>query len=297
MSWEITVNEKNFYRRLDKFLRNALSEIPLSAIYKFIRKGKVYVNGKRIKDNSFNLSLGDTVSIKYVDIDKFKIRKKNSIEPQRLELNILYEDGDILVLNKPAGLALHPGKNVHVVTLIEGLLYYAKDRDFEPHLVHRLDLNTSGTLVVAKSKETARILTEYFKGRKIRKIYLTLVHGKIKEECGIIDEPIDGLDAETQYRVLNGNDRYTLLEVEIKTGRKHQIRRHFSSIGHPVVGDNKYGLKKLNKEIKRLTGLKRQFLHCKSLIFVHPRNKRKMRFDSPLPEDLKKTLNILGLGR
>jgi 23S rRNA pseudouridine955/2504/2580 synthase len=167
--WKAKVTKDNFYSRLDRFLRRNLPEVPLSAIYKFIRKGKVYVNGKRVKNQSYKITVGDVVEVRYVDVDKYRKRKENNLEPQKIDLDILYEDDYILVINKSAGIAVHPGKNIHVVTLIEGLIYYGNERGFQPHLVHRLDLNTSGVFVVAKDKETARILTDMFKKRLVHK--------------------------------------------------------------------------------------------------------------------------------
>ena len=296
MSWEVKVNDKNYYKRLDKFLRNVLNDVPLSAIYKFIRKGKVYVNGKRIKDQKFSLEVGDIVSIRYIDLDKFKRRKENTIEPQKLDLDIVYEDDDIIVLNKPAGIAIHPGKNIHLVTLIEGLLYYGNEKGFEPHLVHRLDLNTSGVLIVAKNKNAARLLTKDFKERKVKKHYKALVRGKINS-AGKIDKELDGQRATTFYKPEKYykifDEGVTLLDVEIGTGRKHQIRRHFAIIGHHVVGDNKYGEKVYNKKLRNLTGLKRQFLHCYKMKINHPKSGREMTFTAKLSSDLKKVLDVI----
>ncbi|MCD6450048.1 MAG: RluA family pseudouridine synthase [Thermotogaceae bacterium] len=296
MSWEVIVNDRNYYKRLDKFLRNALNDIPLSAIYKFIRKGKVYVNGKRIKDQKFALEVGDKVSVRYVDVDKFRKRKENTLEPQKLDLDIIYEDKDILVLNKPAGIAIHPGKNIHLVTLVEGLLYYGNEKSFEPHLVHRLDLNTSGVLIVAKNKNAARILTKGFKERKVKKYYKALVRGKMNVS-GKIEKDLDGQKAVTYcrpekfYKILD--EGVTLVDVEIGTGRKHQIRRHFSIIGHHVAGDNKYGEKVYNKKIRNLTGLKRHFLHCYKIKINHPKSGKEMTFTAELSPDLKKVLDAI----
>ncbi len=292
MSWEVVVTEENYYRRLDKFLRKNLPEVPLSAVYKFIRKGKVYVNGKRVKNNSLELEVGDRVSIRFVDIDKFRRRKENELVPQEIPLDIVYEDPNMIVLNKTAGIALHPGKNIHVTTLIEGLLYYGNEKGFQPHLVHRLDLNTSGALIVAKNKEAARILTDAFKRRLIGKEYIALVRGKT-ETKGVVDTPLDDQPAVTEYELISFKDDLSLIRVRIKTGRKHQIRRHMSIIGHHVVGDNKYGDKAFNREIKRKTGLKRQFLHCLKLSIPEGIFGKKMVFTAPLPSDLTAVLKKL----
>ncbi len=295
--WKAEVNRRNYYSRLDKFLRRNLDEVPLSAIYKFIRRGKVYVNGRRVRDGSYKLEEGDAVEIRYVDLENFKRRKNNTLEPQKMEIDILYEDDHIMVLNKPAGIALHPGKNIHVATLIEGLMYYGNEKGFDPHLVHRLDLNTSGALIVAKDKFVARRLTEMFKKREIRKEYLALVRGYLDKGRGIVDIPLDGQDALTEYEVLSRWREVSYLRVRIKTGRKHQIRRHFSMIGHHVVGDNKYGEKAFNRKFKKEYGLKRQFLHCSSIELNHPVDGRKLKVSAPLLEDLEKVLEKLKVGR
>ena len=295
--WKLDVNEKNYYSRLDRFLRRNLEEVPLSALYKFIRRGKVYVNGKRVRDGSYELYEGDTVEIRYIDLEKFKRRKGNSLEPQKMELQVLYEDDHILILNKPAGIALHPGKNIHVATLIEGLMYYGKEKDFEPHLVHRLDLNTSGALIVAKRKSAARKLTERFKRRSVDKEYVSLVRGYLDGDKGVIDTPLDGQNALTEYEVLSRKKGVSYVKIYIKTGRKHQIRRHFSSIGHHVVGDDKYGEKSFNREFKRKYGLRRQFLHCSRVELVHPIDGKKISVSAPLSEDLEKVLERLEIRR
>ncbi len=286
------VEERNYYRRLDRFLRKKLSEVPLSAIYKFLRKGKVYVNGKRVRDPSFELDIGDIVEIKYVNLEKFRRAERQSLEPQPMKLDIIFENDEYLVLNKPPNIALHPGKGVHVVTLIEGLMYYGNERGFTPHLVHRLDKQTSGVLIVAKNVNAARILGELFKKRKVEKIYVCLVKGIIKKD-GVVEDPIEGQNALTEYKVLRRFKETTLLEVFPHTGRKHQIRRHMASMNHPIVADGLYGDKEFNKEFKRRYGLKRFFLHCRRISFFDPWKMEKVTFESPLPEDLSKTLSLL----
>ena len=294
--WKIEVKKENYYSRLDKFLRKSLPDVPMSAIYKFIRKGKVYVNGKRVRDYAFKIEEGDLVEIRYVDLDKFRRRKETNLEPQKMDLDIIYEDDKILVLNKPAGIALHPGKNIHVATLIEGLIHYGMENGFQPHLVHRLDLNTSGVLVVAKGNEMARILTDVFKRRLVEKEYVVLVRGKLSGR-GRIEEPLDGQEALTEYETLETKGELTLLRVWIKTGRKHQIRRHMSMIRHHVIGDDKYGQKQFNREIRKKTGLKRQFIHCRKITLPRIVLGKRRSFEAPLPEDLRKVLSILGFSR
>ncbi|HIP92693.1 MAG TPA: RluA family pseudouridine synthase [Thermotoga sp.] len=287
------VEKQSYYQRLDRFLRKKLPDVPLSVIYKLLRKGKVYINGKRERDPSFRLEIGDIVEIRYVNIDKFRRAENRSLEPQPMELDIIFENDRYLVLNKPAGIPIHPGKGVHVVTLIEGLMYYGNKKGFTPHLVHRLDKQTSGVLIVAKDVESARMLSRLFKDRKVKKIYICLVKGMMKEKEGIVNEPIENQEALTEYVVLKNYNEVSLLRVIPYTGRKHQIRKHMFFINHPVVGDNLYGDKEFNKQFKRKYGLKRFFLHCEEISFFDPWEMKKVRFKSPLPEDLSKVLSLL----
>ena len=239
------------------------------------------------------MEIGDIVEIRYVNIDKFRRAENRSLEPQPMELDIIFENDRYLVLNKPAGIPIHPGKGVHVVTLIEGLMYYGNKKGFTPHLVHRLDKQTSGVLIVAKDVESARMLSRLFKDRKVKKIYICLVKGMMKEKEGIVNEPIENQEALTEYVVLKNYNEVSLLRVIPYTGRKHQIRKHMFFINHPVVGDNLYGDKEFNKQFKRKYGLKRFFLHCEEISFFDPWEMKKVRFKSPLPEDLSKVLSLL----
>jgi 23S rRNA pseudouridine955/2504/2580 synthase len=290
------VNEKNYYTRLDKFLRKNFQNIPLNAIYKMIRKGKVYVNGKKVKDPSYNLEIGDSVKIKE-KTETYNRDTNNSIKPIKMNLNIIYEDDDILIINKPAGIPIHPGKGTHIATLIEGLIYYGQQNNFKPHLVHRLDKHTSGILIVAKNTSSSRVLGEIISSREIEKQYITLVSGKT-DKTGKIDLPIDGKESLTIYNTekifKNDLGSFSLLDVKIKTGRKHQIRKHFALIKHPVVGDDVYGDRMLNREFKRRFGLKRYFLHCNKMSFFY--NGKKIEAFAELPEDLTNVLKKLEEG-
>ncbi|MBO8161972.1 MAG: RluA family pseudouridine synthase [Thermosipho sp. (in: Bacteria)] len=290
------VNEKNYYSRLDKFIRKNFQNLPLNAIYKLIRTGKVFINGKKVKNPSYKIDIGDEITIKE-NLENYNRELNNSIKPIKMNLEIIYEDEDILVLNKKAGIPLHPGKGVHVATLIEGLLYYGQQNNFEPRLVHRLDKHTSGILIVAKNVNAARELGKIISTREISKEYITLVVGKI-DKTGKIDSSLDGKNSLTIFKVKNYFKTklgyFSLVEVNLKTGRKHQIRRHFSNIGHPVVGDDIYGNKKLNREFKRLYGLKRYFLHCKKMGFIY--KNKKIVVEAPLAKDLELTLNKLKEG-
>lgn len=271
MQNHIIVNEKNYYKRLDKFLRNNFDTLKLGFIYKLIRKGFVFVNGKRIKKQDFELNIGDNVEIKYNGpLDERK--KEEKILPRPIDLEIIYEDEKILAINKPAGISVHPGRNEEKVTIIEGVLYYSKG-EFEPHLVHRLDKHTSGVLVIAKTKQVARELTEIIQRRVITKKYQSLVLGKLSGENIKLESILEDKKAILYYDVLDNynikNIDLTLVDITLKTGRKHQIRKQFAEIGSPVAGDNKYGNFEINRELKKLIGLKRYFLHSYFLEFEY----------------------------
>ncbi|KAF2955670.1 RluA family pseudouridine synthase [Marinitoga sp. 38H-ov] len=289
----IIVNEKNYYKRLDKFLRNNFDSLKLGFIYKLIRKGFIFVNGKRVKKQEFELNIGDTVEIRYKGpLDERK--KEEKILPRHLDLDIIYEDEKILAINKPSGISVHPGRNEEKVTIIEGILYYAKGK-FEPHLVHRLDKHTSGVLVIAKNKQVARELTEIIKGRDITKKYQSLVIGKLTGDGNKLENVLEEKNAVLYYDVLENyninNIDLTLVDITLKTGRKHQIRKQFADIGSPVAGDNKYGNFEINRLLKKSIGLKRYFLHSYFLEFEYL-NKR-YTLISNLTTDLKKVLERL----
>jgi len=287
---EFTVNENNQYRRIDKFLRNQLKNVPLSEIYKFIRTGKVLVNEKVVKKPQYEIDTGDRIDV-LIDLSIYG-RKKNELAPVPLKLDIIYEDQNILVINKKAGIALHPSERTKSTTLIQGLLFYGNTKGFEPHLVHRLDRDTSGVLIVAKNLRTARTLSRMFRERLVEKEYISLVFGKPKDH-GIIDTPLDDFEAITEYRTLEHFGDSTLVSVLLHTGRTHQIRRHFAMIGNPVVGDTLYGDKRVNTFYRQQYGLRRQFLHCIRVSFTNPSEPGKLQLKAPLGEDLEEVLRRL----
>lgn len=289
-SLEYTVNSENLYGRLDKFLRKHLNSVPLSEIYKILRTGKVSVNGRTIKDPSYELEPGDRVYINE-DLSKYS-RQTLPVRPVPLKLEILHEDEDIIALNKRAGIALHPGERTIGTTLIHGLMFYGKQKGFTPHLVHRLDRDTSGVLLVAKNNRSARILSHMFRERLVEKEYLALVSGQIYGH-GKIDLLIDGLEAVTEYTVLENFDRATLVRILLHTGRTHQIRRHFATVGNPVVGDTVYGNRDVNRLFREEFGLRRQFLHCLRLNLMHPTRPERISLKAPLSEELERVLEGL----
>lgn len=284
------VDQENFYARIDKFLRKNLKNVPLSEIYKFLRKGLVKVNGKTVREPSYEIQVGDKITVD-ADLSVYQ-RDEKELRPVPIKLDILYEDENLLAINKKPNIALHPGEGTKGTTLIQGLMFYGKKKGFKPYLVHRLDRETSGVLLVAKNPKTARTLSQMFRDRLIEKEYLALVHGILKGK-GVIDKPLDGLEAVTEYVVLKNFDNVTLVRVLPHTGRTHQIRKHMAMIGHPVVGDKLYGIKEVNEFFKEKYKLRRQFLHCLRLVFTNPSFYGKLVIKAPLPDDLQRVLEEL----
>ena len=271
-----------------------------SRIQKLIRSGDVLINGRSTK-SSQRLQAGDRVELTACR----KEEKEAPLEAQDIPLNIIYVDEDVIVLNKPSGLVVHPGAGNLKGTLVNALLHYYPDirgagPPERPGIVHRLDKETSGILVAARTKGAASELQRQFKAREISKHYIGLVWGSMPRSYGTIDLAIgrhvrDGdrmsvktnrpRRAETSYRVRKRFANYTLLDLIPVTGRTHQLRVHLSASGFPIVGDDRYGKKK--------TSCPRLFLHAFSLEFTHPSNGRRMSFSQPLPSDLRDFLQSL----
>ncbi|MCD6463376.1 MAG: RluA family pseudouridine synthase [Thermotogae bacterium] len=281
--------------RLDRFLRKKYPQIKLASIYKLIRKGWVRVNGKRKYNPGLRLKKGDRVRVAYTgEIDHMLRTFENKATPKYMKLRIVYENEKIVVLNKQPGVSVHPG-GVSATTLVEGLMYYGERKGFQPYLVHRLDRETSGVLIAAKDPETAKKLSFLFSHHMVKKEYISLIKGHLKDEIEI-SQPIEGREAKTWFKPM----RYfrkadaTLVTINIKTGRKHQIRRHAAFMDHPVVMDDLYGDREYNRRFRKLYGLNRLFLHCRCISFDDiPDIDRKV-FEVPLPEDLMRILEILG---
>ena len=293
--------------RLDKFLAENVDGTSRSKMQKMIKDGEVLVNEKRVK-GSYVLKESDIVTVG--DISK----KDVELKPEKMGLEVLYEDEAALVINKPAGMVVHPsddGKNLTgtVANAVVDKVRF-KGQKLRPGIVHRLDKETSGALIVAKTEDAYENLVDQFKNRKVEKIYKALVLGIPKEKEGIIKSPIgraikdrkkmrvsnieEGREAITEYKTINKYkiDEYTLglLDVGLKTGRTHQIRVHMSAISHPVVGDTGYGNKKVNKLMKEKFGLKRQFLHAYKIKFNSPGTGKMVSVKSELPDELKTIL-------
>ena len=259
-------------------------------VQKLIKAGAVIVNGKPSK-NSYQVEVGDQIVVQAVEEEEM------SHEPENIPLDIVYEDDDLLVVNKPNGMVVHPAVGNPHGTLVNALLYHAKhlsdvNGSFRPGIVHRIDADTTGLLVVAKNNETHMALAEQLKNKTTHRKYIALCWGVIEEDSGDIIAPIgrdlkdrkkmavtdkNSKDAVTHFRVLERYKNATKVELELETGRTHQIRVHMNYIGHPIINDKVYGNRKLFDE----TG---QCLHAKTLGFVHPRTKQYMEFDSRLPE-------------
>jgi 23S rRNA pseudouridine1911/1915/1917 synthase len=276
-------------QRLDKALSLILSNKSRTNILKMIENGDILVNDMKQKA-SYKIKEGDIVSINDVEIKPLGIEKEN------LNLDIVYEDDDVLVVNKPKGMVVHPGAGNNTGTLVNGLLYEVDDLAGingveRPGIVHRIDKDTTGLLMVAKNDEASLALTEQLSKHECKRTYVALVYGEIKENRGVINAPIarspidrqkqavvkNGREAITHFTVLKRYKGFTLIECRLETGRTHQIRVHMEYIGHPLVGDKKYGRRKV-------IGDQGQFLHAKTLGFIQPKTKKYLEFDSELPK-------------
>ncbi len=285
-------------KRLDKALVDLLEDKSRAYILKCIEEEKVSVNGK-IEKPSYLLKENDLITYEPLE------EKKLSLEGQNLNLEIVYEDEDVAVVNKPKGMVVHPAAGNYENTLVHGLLYELEDLSTingvaRPGIVHRIDKDTTGLLMIAKNDKASLSLTEQLKAHTCKRTYQALVYGTIQENKGKINAPIgrdqmdrkkmavtkNGKEAITHFTVLKRFKDFTLVECALETGRTHQIRVHFSYIGHPLVGDKVYGRRKV-------IGDEGQFLHAKTIGFLHPSTGKWMEFDSELPEYFKVFLNQL----
>ncbi len=294
-------------QRIDKFLSDNLKDVSRSRIQKLIGEGKVLVGGSRISKH-YRLSEGDNIGISELNTGCGHA----DINPEAIELDIIYEDEHILVISKEAGMLTHPASGNNEHTLVNALLYHCRDLsrlsgDERAGIVHRLDKDTSGLLIVAKNETVHYKLSDMFKERLVKKTYITLAEGRFEEEKGRIDLPIGrsridrkkmsiavdrGRNSRTDFEVIEEFRQASLLNVYPKTGRTHQIRVHMSYIGHPIIADEIYGNRHAAKLAKKI-GLKRQFLHAAKIEFVHPASGKKMEFSLGLPKDLSGPLERL----
>jgi 23S rRNA pseudouridine1911/1915/1917 synthase len=297
---EFIVAERDAGQRLDAFLAR-VSGLSRARVQRLIQDGQVLAGGHPQKPHH-RVTPGEPIELRVPPPEPL------DLIPEAIPLDILYEDQDFLVLNKPAGMVVHPGAGRTTGTLVHALLAHCETLPGiggveRPGIVHRLDRDTSGVLVVAKTEAAHHSLSRQFKGRQVRKTYLALVHGEVRHETGRIQAAIGrrehdrkrmgvrargGREARTAYRVLRRFPGSTLLEIGLETGRTHQIRVHLAHIGHPVVGDGVYG----GKRGRRRAGsdgppAERQLLHAWRLGFHHPRTGAWMEFTAPVPEDLR----------
>lgn len=301
----LEITDANTEQRLDNFLISYLKGVPKTRIYRMVRKGEVRVNKGRV-DVSYKLVLGDIVRIPPV-----RVAEKNDdniiVQPTlkySLENHILFEDDGFIVLNKPSGFAVHGGSGISS-GVIEALRQIRPQQKFL-ELVHRLDKETSGCLLIAKKRSILKILHELFRGSDIRKTYLALLVGQFQRKKQLVDVPLlkhanndlermvtvsqAGKSAETLFTRLQKYQDVTLVQAAPKTGRTHQIRVHAAWLGHPIVGDDRYGDNETNKAFKK-RGYKRLFLHAEQLQFAHPVTGQALHFTAPLPDDLKALLD------
>lgn len=298
----IIVEQDNM--RLDVYVAEKRKQLSRTMIQKLIENGNIQVNGET-KKLSYKVQVGDQITI-----DQPKV-KETDLKPQKIPIEIVYEDNDIIVVNKPKGLVVHPANGNPDGTLVNAIMAICKESlsgiggELRPGIVHRLDKDTSGLLIVAKNDRAHINMSNQIKNHEVRKIYIALVRGIIQEDEATIDMPIgrstkdrkkmavvkDGKNAVTHFKVIKRYPKYTLLEVKIDTGRTHQIRVHMAEIGHPVIGDMVYS------NGKNDFGIEGQMLHAKSLDFKHPITGKQMHLEAELPEYFRNILEGEEIGR
>ena len=305
--FSFSITDKDSETRIDSFLSDRFRDLTRTRIQKLIKDGYINVNNRISEKASYRLKNGDFLTL------TIPPASPSHLEPESIELSLVHEDPYLIVLNKPAGIVMHPGPGHTKGTLVHGLLNHCKDLSgiggvLRPGIVHRLDKDTSGLIVIAKNDNVHTFLSDQFKARKVKKRYLTLIHGIPDNEKGEIDLPIGRNPQKRKERaVLPGSGkraitrwrkkeefagRFSLLSVTLKTGRTHQIRVHLSHIGYPIVGDGTYGFKKkwwamnFPQGISVFGAIKRQMLHAEKLGFIHPVSKEYCVFKAPIPEDM-----------
>lgn len=287
--------------RLDKYLNLIFEEKSRSFFQKLIKEGQVLVNDTAQKAN-YRLKVEDIVTMTIPDA------VETPIVPENIPLDILYEDEDILVVNKPKGMVVHPSAGHYSGTLVNAIMYHCKDSlsgingEVRPGIVHRIDMDTTGSLIVCKNDESHICIAEQIKEHSVNRRYRGIVCGNVKEDEGTINAPIgrhpverkkmainekNGKPAITHYKVLKRFERYTYMEFQLETGRTHQIRVHMASIGHPLLGDTLYSS---GKNPYKLQG---QTLHAMTIGFIHPRTNAYMEVSAPLPEYFERLLQII----
>ena len=298
---KLTIKAETGGVRIDKFIADNLTDVSRSYIQKLIDDEMITLNGSKVKAK-YKVKAGDEFNVTIPEA------KEPDIVPEDIPLDIIYEDEYILVVNKPKGMVVHPAPGHYTGTLVNAIMYHCKDNlsgingVLRPGIVHRIDMNTTGSLLVCKSDKAHQIMADKFKVHDLTRKYHCIVHGNIKEDEGVINAPIgrhpidrkkmstkckNGRSAITHYKVLERFGNFTYVECQLETGRTHQIRVHMSSIGHAVLGDDVYGPSKCPFKLEGQT------LHAKILGIEHPITGEYMEFDAPLPEYFENLLNKL----
>jgi 23S rRNA pseudouridine1911/1915/1917 synthase len=291
--------EKFERERVDSYLASIYTEYSRSYFQKLTDKQKIFVNDKHALA-SHKLKKGDIVSF------EFDNEKKLQIEPEKIKLGIIYEDDDVIIVNKQPGIVVHPSYGHPTSTLLNALMARSKGK-YNPYLVHRLDKDTSGLIIFAKNEKSKISISKQLQKRTVKKVYLAAVKGIIVENKGRIEAPLGRSPqnrklmsvnalakkmAISEFKVLARRDGYTLVEVRIITGRTHQIRSHMKYINHPVVGDRQYGGSEVSVDGKKYD---RQMLHARRVTFTHPRTSRAVEFEAELPNEMKKIFGNIEL--
>jgi len=302
------VTSSDIGKRLDQFITSVKPDLTRAFIQKLIRDGNVFVNNKKITKTGTKLKDGDELLVTVPSIKEVGILSEN------IPLDIIYEDSDIVVVNKPSGMVVHPTDHgAHVSgTLVNALMYHCKDDlsgiggEKRPGIVHRLDKDTTGLIITAKNDKAHNYVSKQIQNRTVTKKYIALLKGHLSPKKGSIEAPLIKSQAGgkrdiqisgkakakyalTHYEVIKYVGDYSLVSIQIVTGRTHQIRVHFKGIGHPVCGDSMYGDTKINEKMKEL-GLTRQFLHAAELTFKIPKNEKELHLKAKLPKDLNDVL-------
>lgn len=300
--WQsFSVSQEEAGQRIDHILAARFEECTRSHLQKLIKEGYVLLNGKAAKAGAKPAG-GDTLEIRFPEAADVPI------EPENIPLDILYEDSDVIIVNKPKGMVVHPAAGHSSGTLVNALMYHCRDSlsgingELRPGIVHRIDRNTTGSLIVCKNDAAHQAIAEQLKVHSITRKYRAIVHGRLTED-GTIHAPIgrhpqrrkemavnapNGKDAVTHYRVLEVFDRFTYIECRLETGRTHQIRVHMKSIGHPILGDDVYGPAKCP-----FPYLQGQTLHAMTIGFIHPTTGKYIEAEAPLPEYFEELLRKL----
>ena len=314
MKNDILIVEK-FGIRLDKFLADNLDEFSRSKLQKYIKDGSVMVNGE-IKPVNYRLNIDDKIQIDISD----EIPDNAYVDPQNIPIDIIFEDDEIIVINKLAGMTVHPGTGNKDGTLANAVSFHCTQLSdingpIRPGIVHRLDKETSGVIVVAKTNYAHMKLAEQFANRLVKKVYYGITWGTWKIKDGVINQPIArkrtdptsfivniaGKEAQTNYQVIRASQYFNFVNYFPKTGRTHQIRVHSAFIGNPILGDTKYGggssrikgyIPEISKKLESLFKIvQRHMLHAQKISFIHPRNKTEVNFEADLPDDIQIVIN------